>query len=422
MNLKSLLLIFFITIIASTAYSQLNSGNLTQYTENDGLPGAQVNTLLVDRFGYIWTGTINGLARFDGYQFKRFYSNPNDTTSLQGLIIWSLFEDSKGQIWIGSSPSFLNVYNPVLKKFRQYEFANLVEHAANIELLVAAMCEDNNRRIYFGVNTYLNETISSALLYKDEKDNKIKRFITPDSLVIQNIISMAKDKAGNIWVLSYSGLFKIDAANAITKFHLNENELTKNNEYPSDIKIDNNGHILIITTTSRLYDINPNTGIYKTWISDKVILPVRNDLMRTVIALDSSNNIWLTSNAGIQYFNRKTEKFSVFNSGVKKELEHTLANHLIVDRHGTLWVGASTNGLIKYENKAQLTSYIYNKANKNSITSGWANFIYEASDGRILDWHKRFFKYLGHKCIRYPYRNAYTNSFFPFFRSVEWRF
>ena len=152
MNFKSVLLLIFLSIIiSSSAHSQLNSGNLTQYTENDGLPGAQINTLLVDKFGYIWTGTINGLAQFDGYQFKRFYSNPNDTTSLQGLIIWSLFEDHKGQIWIGSSPSFLNVYNPVLKNFRQYEFAHLINHAANVELIVAAMCEDNNGRIYFGV-------------------------------------------------------------------------------------------------------------------------------------------------------------------------------------------------------------------------------------------------------------------------------
>ncbi len=383
MNLKAVLLLILSIVISLTIHAQLNSGNLTQYTENDGLPGAQVNTLLVDKFGYIWTGTINGLARFDGYQFKRFYSNPNDTTSLQGLIIWSLFEDHKGQIWIGSSPSFLNVYNPVLKKFRQYEFASLVNHAANVELLVAAMCEDNNGRIYFGVNTYLNETVFSALLYKDEKDNKIKKFINPDSLSIQNIISMARDKAGNIWLLSYSGLFKIDTAKNITKVSLPINGLTKNNEYPSDIKIDGRGHVWIITTTSRLYDLDPNTGIYKTWISDKVILPVRNDLMRTVIALDSSNNIWITSNTGVQYFNRKTGKFSVFNSGVKKELEHTLANHLIVDSYGTLWIGSSTSGLIKYENKAQLNSYIYNKENKNSITSGWANFIYEASDGRV---------------------------------------
>ena len=140
MNLKpSWLLIFLNIFISLNSYPQLNSNNLTQFTENDGLPGAQVNKLLVDKFGFIWAGTINGLVRFDGYEFRRFYSNPNDATSIQGLIVWSLFEDHKGYIWVGSSPSFLNAYDPVLKKFSQYNFAHLVDHAANVELLIAAM-------------------------------------------------------------------------------------------------------------------------------------------------------------------------------------------------------------------------------------------------------------------------------------------
>ena len=61
-------LIFFILLLfSSRAYAQLNTSNFTQYTEKDGLPGVQVNRLLVDRLGYVWTGTVNGLARYDGY-------------------------------------------------------------------------------------------------------------------------------------------------------------------------------------------------------------------------------------------------------------------------------------------------------------------------------------------------------------------
>src|SRR5664279_4705714 len=107
--------------IFENSYAQLNSGNLTQFSEKDGLPGAQVNRILVDRFGYLWTGTINGLARYDGYEFKRFYYNPNDTVSIHGSIVWSLFEDRKGKIWVATSPSFLNVYNPATSAFRQYD-------------------------------------------------------------------------------------------------------------------------------------------------------------------------------------------------------------------------------------------------------------------------------------------------------------
>ena len=96
----------------------------------------------------------------------------------------------------------------------------------------------------------------------------------------------------------------------------------------------------------------------------------------------------------------------MFNSGVKKQLEHTLANHLVVDSYGTLWIGSSTNGLIKYENKAQLSSYIYNKADKNSITSGWANFIYESGDGKIWIGTSGSANTSGINVLRYPYRSS----------------
>jgi len=382
MKLIKSLLIFLVIFISLSAYPQLNSGNLTQFTENDGLPGAQVNKLLVDKFGYIWVGTINGLARFDGYEFKRFYSNPNNPASIHGLIVWSLFEDHKGHIWASSNPSFLNEYDPVLKKFRQHEFTHLIDHAANVELIIAAMAEDNKHRIYFGVDTYLNEKISSALLYKDEKDDKIRTFISPDSVAIENVISMAKERSGNIWVLSRPGLFRIDTAGKIIKTGLMEQEFRKNNEMPTDIKIDNRGHVWLITTASRLYDFNPVTGTYTTW-SSKLSTAAENRFMRNVMAADSSGNIWMATNAGLQYFDRRTGKFSVFNSGIKKQLEHTIANHLVVDSFGTLWVGSYTDGLLKYDNKAQFRSYIYDKDDKNSITSGWANFFYESSDGKI---------------------------------------
>src|SRR5690242_3881539 len=112
-------------VISLSSYEQLNSGNLTQYTEKDGLPGVQVNSILVDRLGYLWVGTINGLVRYDGYEFKRFYYNPNDTASIHGLVVFPMLEDRHGKIWVGTNQSFLNVYDPVLKNFRQYPFAHL---------------------------------------------------------------------------------------------------------------------------------------------------------------------------------------------------------------------------------------------------------------------------------------------------------
>ena len=369
--------------VATNVHAQLNSGNLTQYTEKDGLPGSQVSNVITDRLGYIWVGTVNGLARYDGYEFKRFYFNPNDSASIHGLVVHSLFEDRKGKILVGTSPSYLNEYDPFTKKFRQYNFTHLIKHAANVEMNIETMCADNNGRIYFGVGTFYGDIISSALLYKDENNDTIKKFPAPDSLDIQNVHRMAKDKNGNICLFSNSGLFKIDTKGKVKRIRILDAAFDHAKEFPNDIGFDKEGHLWVITKNSTLYNVNLETGSYNTRSPYKLDSVKRSEFFFRRIIIDKDDNIWMGTNTGIQYFNRQTEKFSQFNNGTKKELEHTFVNDFSQDRFGTVWIGTGRDGLIKYEDRPQLKSYSFNSADKNSLTAGWASLICEASDGKI---------------------------------------
>ncbi len=169
-------IIVLTVIINQPVFAQLSANNLTQYGETDGLPSNQVHHIMTDQFGYIWIGTANGLTRFDGYEFKRFYFNPNDDATIHGLEVESIFEDHNKQIWIGAEPSYLNAYDPVSKTFRQYAYAHLIDHPANVETDISAICEDNKGRIYFGVSTYRGERINSALLFKEENEDTLQGF------------------------------------------------------------------------------------------------------------------------------------------------------------------------------------------------------------------------------------------------------
>jgi ligand-binding sensor domain-containing protein len=96
---RNILTLFFLVCFPGMIHAQLNSDNLVLYTEKEGLPSSQVNNLEVDRHGFIWVGTHNGIARFDGYEFKRFYFDPNDTATFHGLVTWSIFEDRSGHLF-----------------------------------------------------------------------------------------------------------------------------------------------------------------------------------------------------------------------------------------------------------------------------------------------------------------------------------
>src|ERR1041385_6042843 len=78
---------------------------ITQYhqdvwSEGDGLPQGSVQTVIQTRDGYLWVGTRDGLARFDGVKFTVFQAE--NTPGLESNDIRALCEDRSGVIWIGT--------------------------------------------------------------------------------------------------------------------------------------------------------------------------------------------------------------------------------------------------------------------------------------------------------------------------------
>ena len=64
-----------------------------------GMPQNSVNALIQSHQGYLWIGTYNGLARFDGVRFVVFDSA--NTRAMRNGRITSLFEDAHTNLWIG---------------------------------------------------------------------------------------------------------------------------------------------------------------------------------------------------------------------------------------------------------------------------------------------------------------------------------
>jgi ligand-binding sensor domain-containing protein/signal transduction histidine kinase len=87
---------------------------------DQGLSQGQVNCMVKDRLGFVWLGTQDGLNRYDAYAFRQYYHRPGDTTSLSNNYIWSLFEDSRGDMWIGTFGGGLCRYDAKQERFQTY--------------------------------------------------------------------------------------------------------------------------------------------------------------------------------------------------------------------------------------------------------------------------------------------------------------
>lgn len=75
---------------------------------DNGLPQNNATTVIQTRPGYIWIGTYNGIAQFDGLRFKLF--NSSTTKGLANSRVTSLLEDSRGVIWIGHDTGEISCY------------------------------------------------------------------------------------------------------------------------------------------------------------------------------------------------------------------------------------------------------------------------------------------------------------------------
>lgn len=92
-----------ITVEVSTNLATTSNRHWThkRFTTEDGLPGNVARAVLLTTNKYLWVGTEEGLARFDGRDFRAF--TPENTPALQavGKSVWSLAEDQNGTVWAG---------------------------------------------------------------------------------------------------------------------------------------------------------------------------------------------------------------------------------------------------------------------------------------------------------------------------------
>src|SRR5262249_31284204 len=99
---------------------------------DEGLPHNQVRCIFQTRDGYLWIGTQQGLARFDGLTFTPF--SQHDTPVLPDNLITSFAETSDGSLWIGTSGGLARYQNG---RFTEYGLADGLKAQTVNDLCVA---------------------------------------------------------------------------------------------------------------------------------------------------------------------------------------------------------------------------------------------------------------------------------------------
>ena len=171
-----------------------------------------------DSKGFLWIGTFEGLNRYDGYNFKIFKHNPDDTTSIGDNSIYSVFEDKSGTLWFGTFDGGLNKFNRDKEIFTRYVSEETDKNSLSNNI-VYAICEDAKGFLWVGtakgLNRFNKKTETFTRYLKNPSDNN-----SLSSSIISSLLY--DDKTNTLWIgTKNGGLNKYDISqNKFTAFNL----------------------------------------------------------------------------------------------------------------------------------------------------------------------------------------------------------
>lgn len=109
MKNTSLHILLLSLFLATTLQAQHTESEIKIYDFDDGLSHRNVFQIKQDQAGIIWLATINGLNRFDGYQFKHFFTN-SEEGKLPIDVVSDIEIGKNGELML-ASPDFMTTFS-----------------------------------------------------------------------------------------------------------------------------------------------------------------------------------------------------------------------------------------------------------------------------------------------------------------------
>ncbi|HWF46145.1 MAG TPA: two-component regulator propeller domain-containing protein [Bryobacteraceae bacterium] len=297
---------------------------ITQYTqdlwgEDAGLNNNTVTAIAETPDGYLWLGTEEGLARFDGVQFTVF--TKQNTPGMHGNQISALLVDSHGALWIGTDGEGLT-------RLKDGKFTTYTTRDALSNNVILSLYEDSRGVLWIGTNggglcRFQNGTFS--------------KYTSNDELSDAAVFSISGGPDSSLWIGTHGGLAHL--LNGKTTIFTKKDGLA--DAYVKSVHVDRRGDLWVGTNGGGLsHLVNGRFVNYTTrdGLSSNAIWSLYED---------SRGTLWVgTIDGGLSRLNNG--KFSTYTVKDGLPVDRVLAFR--EDKEGDLWVGTGGAGLIRLKN------------------------------------------------------------------------
>lgn len=334
MKIKTIILIFLTLIFCRINADNLSDIQITNYSASSGLPSNEVTSIAEDDMGMMWFGTSNGLARFDGYEFKVFRSDYLSPSFLKSNSIRFMEKAPDGKLWI--------VTNKEVAVFDiQYQTVKQIDIDDSLIKTIKTFLVTGNGIVYLGTTKGLyvfDEENQTFVLLKDEKLRNLY------------IYSLYEDKNGSLFIGTWTaGFYRLDPKENKVYFY---EKVCKGKSYRiTDFVEDNDGCMWVSTwDDGALIRLNSPKDVHST---DFEIFPVgntpgmlSNPVLFNLEFDDSENKLWVATAGGLFLMNNLNDNYSFFKYGVSY-LNGVEVSGIYRCSKGVLWASVQGCGINK---------------------------------------------------------------------------
>lgn len=365
-------------VIPGTAH---NSFNVTHYSTADGLKSNRTVRVIQDKRGFYWFGTIKGIQRFDGYEFKEFKVSDQNHEMNQNFEVHKLFLTVDSTLLIGTSLGLLE-FNEGKNEFQWIPFP-----AENNEYRVTDICAINDSTYFLnshtpkGVFIYRkgqkmveHATSRQQSLMKNPKVRLVLKgpedtfffHISYDLYQYDSrkdtffICSKGElpekeyfhygmtDAEGTFWLISEKGLYYMNANREMIRVKDIDRFCSLSQQVGSSV---------IAASDTSIYVAFDWWGVVEISTQTKKVISVLRKTATTLTELNSNQNyslyrsdddiLWWCSDGAYMITKDHSDK-KFIHSGASAETQNFSVLEIMEDSKGTVWVGTDGGGLHTY--------------------------------------------------------------------------
>jgi ligand-binding sensor domain-containing protein len=318
-------------------------------TNETGLPAQEVSAITQDQEGYLWFGTQDGVAQYDGYRVTAIrHDTANPERSLSNPIVTSLAADDKGRVFIGTDGG-LDVYDGKTHKLEHY-LPDPANASALTSKKITSLLADAKGRVWIGTDQGLHRWEAANKTFT--RINVSQEGAGPDQS--RDVLSLFADRRGHLWIGTFSGVSDYDPDGGTFKHYVNnpDNPKTISGGGVVAIAEDSEGSIWVGTPGEGVSRIDPASGKIERFLSDPNDPTTLSFDDVLAIRVDRDGRIWIgTNGGGVSRLDPKSKKFTriAAQPDIPFGLPRPRVLSVFQDRGGVLWFGTFGGGACKLD-------------------------------------------------------------------------